>query len=512
MKAVQEKEMLEIAPDTSGADKFFVEGFINEEMAYDFWTIAEDFLKHHYPRLKEFHDMANNCMNVPERDELGVVLQNRILNIIYNAAKAGDEYSIELMKELYKTYYKKEYKQLKRFRKISFLEVCSLAETEDGEYDFFSISRILGICEIYEIEIDESCTPLYFMLNRHRKEWDEDTEITYLQFDKELFRECLEQVQEWMEQHQTEKKFRKAERFAEMCLGHSGYAHDYLYLCSKGYFGNEMLYTETLAFLKTAFPKEKFSFGDVQMYAMMDLSIDALVSVCDEFDESMSLLLGIAPEWQERGDLECKFHPENIKVAKRKTTQKEVKAINVAPVLQSNVTDTDYRNEISRLRSQLHEKEQECRHYRQQYDQMRASLTATEEIIKKHEIERAELIALRNHVYSLSESVLPLKEETLADMQKTIAKRKIAIIGGHVNWINKLKKEFPNWKYLDADITRSNHLGGFENVEKVYFYTDHISHGTYGKFIAQVREQDIPFGYLHTINKEALIRQIYKDF
>lgn len=47
--------------------------------------------------------------------------------------------------------------------------------------------------------------------------------------------------------------------------------------------------------------------------------------------------------------------------------------------------------------------------------------------------------------------------------------------------------------------------------QKIYRF-DHISHGTYEKFIALVREQNIPFGYLHTINKEALIRQIYKEF
>lgn len=62
------------------------------------------------------NDMAENCVDVPEKRQLGTVLQKRILNMMYNAAKAGDEYCNALMRELYKTYYKKEYKQLKRFR------------------------------------------------------------------------------------------------------------------------------------------------------------------------------------------------------------------------------------------------------------------------------------------------------------------------------------------------------------------------------------------------------------
>ena len=106
-----------VAPATSGADRFFVDDFINDEMSFDFWTIARDFLKHHYPRLKEFHDIAENCVDVPEKRNVETVLQKRILSMIYNAAKSGDEYCVALMRELHKTYYKKEYKQLKRFRK-----------------------------------------------------------------------------------------------------------------------------------------------------------------------------------------------------------------------------------------------------------------------------------------------------------------------------------------------------------------------------------------------------------
>ena len=41
-----------VAPDTTGADKYFIDSFITEEMELDFWSIARDFLKHHFPRLK----------------------------------------------------------------------------------------------------------------------------------------------------------------------------------------------------------------------------------------------------------------------------------------------------------------------------------------------------------------------------------------------------------------------------------------------------------------------------
>ena len=51
-----------------------------------------------------------------------------------------------------------------------------------------------------------------------------------------------------------------------------------------------------------------------------------------------------------------------------------------------------------------------------------------------------------------------------------------------------------------------------DGTEKVYFFTNHISHGTYGKYINLVRENKIPFGYLQTINIENVVKQIYNDF
>ncbi len=510
LEDLHNKEILKVALDTSGADKFFVDGFINEDMYFDFWVVARNFLQHHYPRLKEFNDMAENCMEVLEKSRPETVLQKRILSMMYNAAKSGDEYCVALIRELYKTYYKKEYKQLKRFRKVSLSELFSLSQDEDGDVEYFAMARILGMCAINGIELEEGCSILYIMLNKERKEWDEEMDVFYLQFDSELYCACLEEVQNWMEQEKGRKSFQMAERFAELYLEHNGYAKDYLYMCSQGYVGIGNLFTETLAILKTAFPKREFTFDKVQTFAMLSLSIDALVSVCSECDENISMMFGISPDWYENSGSECRFHAENIRVQNAKPEKRLEKPVNVAPVSKNEINETDYLQELSRLRSRLREKEQECKYYRQQYDQTKVALNEMEEIVKKNENDRAELISLRNYVYSLSEELPIIKEETVADMRKSIAERKITVIGGHVNWINKLKKEFPNWRYLDANIKRSNYSETFEDVEKVYFYTEYLSHGTYGKFIAMVREKNIPFGYLHTINMEALVRQIYK--
>ena len=96
-------------------------------------------------------------------------------------------------------------------------------------------------------------------------------------------------------------------------------------------------------------------------------------------------------------------------------------------------------------------------------------------------------------------------------MEKAIADKKIVIIGGHVNWQNKLKKLFPEWFFVATDAYKTVNSGMLENKEKVYFFTDYISHISYKKFIAIVREKNIPFGYIGSNNIDSVVAQIYGD-
>ena len=50
-----------------------------------------------------------------------------------------------------------------------------------------------------------------------------------------------------------------------------------------------------------------------------------------------------------------------------------------------------------------------------------------------------------------------------------------------------------------------------DGADMVYFFTDYLSHSTYGRFVRLVRENRIPFGYIHTVNVESLVRQVFED-
>ena len=50
-----------------------------------------------------------------------------------------------------------------------------------------------------------------------------------------------------------------------------------------------------------------------------------------------------------------------------------------------------------------------------------------------------------------------------------------------------------------------------KNTDRVYFFTDTISHSTYYRYMNVIREHGVDFGYIHGVNIEKNIRDIYRD-
>ncbi len=183
----------------------------------------------------------------------------------------------------------------------------------------------------------------------------------------------------------------------------------------------------------------------------------------------------------------------------------------MAPVSKRDVSVDDYMAEIAELRKKLNAKEQENKYLREQYRSAKRSSEETEGLVKKYESERAELIALREYAYNSEHADEAVEEDKLPAMEEAIADRKIVIIGGHVNWQNKLKQMFPKWLFVHPDAYRTVNAGMLEDKEKVYFFTEYISHISYKKFVAIVREKNIPFGYIGSRNIDSVVAQIYHE-
>ena len=70
---------------------------------------------------------------------------------------------------------------------------------------------------------------------------------------------------------------------------------------------------------------------------------------------------------------------------------------------------------------------------------------------------------------------------------------------------------FPEWFFVHPDAYKTVNAGMLEGKEKVYFFTDYINHISYKKFIAIVRERNIPFGYIGSRNINSVVSQIYQE-
>lgn len=509
-----------LVPETSGADYFFIRYFITEDMRWDFDRIEEDFVKHCYDKFRDFakvqwYEQNSIRFSSPEESHCYMVM-----GLILNGAKAEDEYCKALIRYLFKTYHKSLYKQLKRFSKISADEVISLSEI-DGQMDLGNMAVILTMCSIDNVVLGNSCAVLYDHMEKIRQEYEaEDEEDTqFMEFSDELFEECREQVDRWVEEDEKAhpsfgrqlKTYWKEDEYIAGCLKHLGYPGDYLYRCMQNHLGLSIQFTRTLAVLRTVYPKREFSFEEVQKYAHLYSAISALIDVSEELEKVNREMLGLETDyatWEE----ETFFHPENIVIHKSEAPKKETHVLTkVARVETDTITKEDYLAEIDALRSKLSQRETEYKKLKMQYAASNSARKEAEALLSKYQNDREELIALREFVYHLEQEAPEIEAQSLDEMKEAIATKKYVIVGGHVNWVNKLKAEFPGWTYILPSTFKTVDAGVLDHKDMIFFFTDHISHAAYGKFIGIARERKIPFSYLHGVNMEQIIRQIYES-
>lgn len=395
-----------------------------------------------------------------------------------------------------------------------------VVDSEEGTTDS-AIGRVLGMCRFMNIKEDETCFILYHALNEHRISWldyvdSDDLGVNIINMDRKLIEECSIQIDKWSDDilQQGEcwidlKAYFEVDDFVEMCLQRRGYKSDYAYLCDETGSNVKTDMRNSLMLLKTRNPEREYTYEEVQHYAAVYKLVEALTDVADVLEEQIGYMTG------EPMAADMRFDAKNIvlhgKAEKKHENQKII--TNIAPVNIGEVSYEEYMKEIADLRRRLNKKEQEYKELVQQCRQLKKERVHAESMINKYESERDELIALRNFVYNLENSGTDKDTEDISqqDMESDIREKRIVIIGGPVSWVNKLKNIFPKWMYVDTNAYKTVDGKMLDGKDKVYFFTDHMNHISYTKFIAAVRARKILFGYLTGTNIEKMVKQIYND-
>lgn len=145
--------------DLFGAEYFFVRGFINETMHRDFPFIEYDFMEHCGNKLHIFLNDEIDGITEMRWFPSDMTVKNMVIQAMYNGAVVGDEYCIFLIKYLYRTYYKKEYNQIKRFKTMSADDVNEFGTDDRTQARILILGNFLGIGQ------DMSCSIIYRYLS-----------------------------------------------------------------------------------------------------------------------------------------------------------------------------------------------------------------------------------------------------------------------------------------------------------------------------------------------------------
>lgn len=507
--------------DLFGAEYFFVRGFINETMHRDFPFIEYDFMEHCGNKLHIFLNDEIDGITEMRWFPSDMIVKNMVIQAMYNGAVVGDEYCIFLIKYLYRTYYKKEYNQIKRFKTMSADDVNEFGTDDRTQARILILGNFLGIGQ------DMSCSIIYRYLSC---EADSRLDAMYekeemLDSGQDVTEEMLASFKKYISDSTGSEKllldiepYHTAWQFFKKALIANGlpdnYADMHMLEDTGDTIDKRFVSSMVHAFvtIKDMHMEERCSLQDVQTFAALWELVCGLSNSIHELQEEISGLLSVD---MDQDLYPVMFHPETSvrnKTAQEQKIQGKVQAKEEEHSTFS--TPGEYLSqEIDTLRLRLREKEQETKELYRKFREAQSHFKEYEEEAKKREDERAELIALREFVYHLgNEKDEEIPGEKIDDMKTAIADKKIIIIGGHINWHNKIRRIFPKWTCLLTEEFKMVNGKALENRDKVYFFTDHMNHVAYEKYIKACRERKLDFGYLATVNLNQVIRQVYEDF
>jgi len=156
------------------------------------------------------------------------------------------------------------------------------------------------------------------------------------------------------------------------------------------------------------------------------------------------------------------------------------------------------------LQNTLHDFEEQVTSLTQEITRLRAE---KETIIKKHENESKDLIALRNYVYLISkgDSNKSYIKESDIDYVSRLG-RKVLVIGGHDNWQSKLKIEFPDWTYLNSE-NKTFSAASVKDKDYIICNTEVLSHAAYYKLMS-IKEKDQKLLYVRSNNIDLVMEEL----
>lgn len=119
-----------------------------------------------------------------------------------------------------------------------------------------------------------------------------------------------------------------------------------------------------------------------------------------------------------------------------------------------------------------------------------------------------EVAALRKAIYSFETEVPTENIISYEEKVELINRYNIVIFGGLDSWVNNIKNELYNIKFITDDAKNSD-ISFIKNADFVFINVIGLSHAFYYKIINSIRRSETDFAYIGNPNKELTVDRMY---
>lgn len=424
---------------------------------------------------------------------------SKLTNYTIWKAMKGDEKIRNSLLAVYKKAFKREYNVMKKFSQMDYKDILHVIS--DDAYseaeELMVLSRLLFFAQIKGIELQQPAL-FYELLNRIWEEFKEENggfmAVEPLPEDYSM------DYQEFCEAANLLEDEECVERVTEIfdsVLSNSEIDSSYSLAFNDG--GMEKLEEIAPFYVAAINDSVKNATETEKTYGLVFAWI---VNKAKKFHDEKMLeceqLLGMAPI---SGD-------DYMKEFWETSVEKETPA-------QASAARNALMDEIKNLKRELEAKEKELARQNDRINKLEKDLIAEEREKKRYKK------MLEDQKKSNSEAEEPKEEtERVVEEVKEISReekieflkgKRICIVGGHQNWTYKVKELFPEWTFIKAKTSGTTSDEVIKCAERVFFFTDTLSHVSYARFVGLARTNGIPCSYLHAVNLDLLIDELYEE-
>lgn len=271
------------------------------------------------------------------------------------------------------------------------------------------------------------------------------------------------------------------------------------------------------------FPVDQMTLDEILILSMVQYLGECLCELMAVRDGELDEILKISRrkakgEWESEKKKEDKALTERVLRSVESLREEEKEEKQEDKTEEVSLDEEALREEVERLRNALSEKEaalaeaeQKVIRQRVLYEKERDKRADLEKQTDEAAVEHAELIALREFVYTnangAKEEPSDLDEISREELIEKIREKKVTILGGTEKWIKRMKRILPSWNYIGADDNSLGAVGALERADYIYIYTSALQHAQYYRAMNIVRSRGKMLYYLGSSNVDECLKQ-----